>query len=170
MISPAAGLQTASPVGGSVHLMQAQVTLAADRHTEGSVNKHLQPQQISGRTLYLLLSDHVADLMNASEVGFPGQHHHIGILRIELHCFGIGDVHLGADVYLHADRAGIQDHGNIGGNDCRNPGIQGCIQHLAHQSGLVVENFRVQGEIAFNAVFRCNGCDFAEVPKAEIGG
>ena len=116
-ISTPTNLHASSPVGGSVHFVQAQVTFTGNGHTESSVGKHFDTDQFSFRSRNLLVDDLPIDFMHLFQIQLTRQDDNIGKTGIEFQCFRIGNVELCGKMHLLSDAVGIVHSCHIGRND-----------------------------------------------------
>ena len=90
-IATAAGLQTVAAVGAFPVSGQRQVALARNGHAEGSVSKHFNTHQFSGRAADILPHYGIVNLLDLPQVQFTGQHHNIGPLCVKTQRFYVGN-------------------------------------------------------------------------------
>ena len=77
-IRTTAYLHASSAIGRSIQLVQAQITLSGNGHTQSSVAEHFDTHQLTHRTLDLLLLNSIVNLTYLFQVQFTRQYHHIG--------------------------------------------------------------------------------------------
>ena len=88
-------MHAGSAVGAGVHLVQAQVALAAYGHAQGTVAEHLNANQFALGAADILFQYLLVNLSHLVQIKFTRQYHHIGKLGIELECFNVTYVELG---------------------------------------------------------------------------
>ena len=137
-IAPTAYLIAAASVCRAIFLVQAQITLPRDSHTQRSVAKHLYLHQIATASAYLLLFDSSVDMIYLVEVQFACKYHHIGKLGIKLQCLYVRNIELCRQMNLHVAFYGIHHSRHIGGNYSRYACLFDCIDDITHQFRIVV--------------------------------
>ena len=166
-IGAAAHLYALSPVGRAVGMVQTHIALAADGHAEGSVAEHLDADALPLGTADVLLLDAPMDGSHLVEVEFAGQHYHIGKLGIELQRLDVGDVQLGAQVYLLTNAVAVGHHRHITGDNSRDTGLLGGIDDGVHLFDVLAIDDGVDREIRLDAMISTGLGDLMQVVDGE---
>ena len=158
-VAPAAELETGAAVGRLAVLVQAQIAFARDGHAQSPVAEHLDLHRTARRTGDALRGDTVADGPDLLQVEFPGEDHHVGILRVEAQGLGVGDIELSGDMHLQTDTAGIFYSGNVGGYDSRDSCGFGGIEGAVCLGDILVIQDDIEGQICLYVVL-CTVADY----------
>ncbi len=116
LIPSPADLGAGTTVGRRVHFMQAEVAFTRYGHAEGAVAEHLDTHEFPTGAPHVVAHDCIMDGTHLVEVQFAGEHHNIGILRVEFHRVDVRYALLGRDMHLHPTAAGIENRRYIAGD------------------------------------------------------
>ena len=169
-IAPAANLHTGAAVGTFSVGRQRKVALAGSGHTEGPVGEHFYTDPLPRRAADVFGNDGLVDGLHLLQVQLPGQHHHIGPLRIETQGLYVGNAQLRGDMHLQADFPAVQDAGHVGGDDGIHPGGLGGVQRFVCCLEIFSEKGDIQRHIAADAICATDAHNFREVFPGEIIG
>ena len=149
--------------------MQAEVALARHSHAQRAVAEHFEPYPLSRRAAYVLALYGLRYGGHLVEVQLAGQHHHVGICRIEAHGLDIRYVALGGYVYLHAVAAAGGEYGEVGGYD----GAYACLGCRRHDGvdffEVFVVDYGVDRKVCLYSVAGAGGRNVAKVVEGEVG-
>ena len=162
-IAAAAGLQAIAPVGAFAIGRQRQVAFARNRHAKGTVREHLDAHELPGGSFDLFLLNALVNDLHLLQAQFPGQHHHIGPLRIEAKGLEVGDAQLRGDMHLQADFPAIENARHVGGDDGIHTGSLGGIQGGIGFRKLLPIQGDVEGHVGLDAVGAADAQDLRQV-------
>ncbi len=133
------------------------------------MGEHLDFDQLAPRAADVVFLDFPMDARHLLQRQFAGQHHRVGPLREELHGFGIRYVALGRYVHLHADAAGIEYGGHVGGDDGVHALGLGAVDHFVDGGDFVFVDDRVDRQVGFQTCGMGRRDDPRQVVFREVG-
>ena len=105
----------------------------------------------------------VVDIFHLPHVEFTCQYYNICKLSIETKRFNIGDIKLGAQMYLHTYLMAIQHDSHIAGNHSRDFCFDGSVNNLVHHIDIFTIDDGIDCEIALQPMLVTDFCYFLQV-------
>ena len=168
-VAAAADLAARTTICRATRLVQTQVALARNSHTQRAVREHLDADLLARRTADIALLDGAVNRRHLIERELARQHRHIGPLRIELQRLAIRDVELGREVDLHAARTGIENHRLVGRDDCIDLRNGRTIDNGVHLLDLVVVDDRIDRQVGLDARLVSDLDNLIQIIESEVG-
>ena len=169
-VSAAAYLHAGSTVGAGVHLVKAQVALAAYSHAQGTVAEHLNTNQLTLGATHILLQYLTVNLGHLIQVKLTCQYHYIGKPGIELESLYVAYVELSGEMHLHTYLVAVGHHRDITCNNGRNPRFHRSIHDLMNQRNILAVHDCVKRKIALYAMRITLAGNLAQVIERKVAG
>ena len=168
LVGAAADLRARATVSALTLLVQAEVALTRDGHTEGAMGEHLDTDGLTSRTDDGLLDDRLMDGSDLIHIQLTCQDHDVGELCVEAQRLDVGDIELGGEVDFDTDTTCVEHRGDVGSDDSRDVSILRRVDDLAHELKVFVVDDRIDGEIALDIMLTADRRDLIEVFGGEV--
>ena len=169
-VGAAAKLETGTPVGRGIIVVEAEIAFARNGHAKGSVGEDFNLDKLPGGAADVFFPDLPDDFSDLVQTEFPGCYHDIRKTGVEFHGLDVADIALGGNMDFQTDFPGIGYDSPVGGDDGVDAAFLCRLQHLAVFLFLLVVNDRVEGEIGSNPVFPANPANIGQVFHLEVQG
>ena len=168
LVGAAADLRAGATVSALTLLVQAEVALTRDGHTEGAMGEHLDTDGLTSRADDGLFDDRLMDGSDLVHIQLTCQDHDVSELRVEAQRLDVGDIELGGEVDFDTDTTRVEHGRDVGSNDSRDVGSLRRVDDLTHECKVFVVDDRIDGEIALDVVLAADRRDLMEVFGGEV--
>ena len=168
LVGAAADLRARATVSALTLLVQAEVALTRDGHTEGAVGEHLDTDGLTSRADDGLLYDRLMDGSDLVHIQLTCQDHDVGKLCVEAQRLDVGDIELGGEVDFDTDTTRVEHGCDVGSDDSRHVGSLRRVDDLTHERKVFVVDDRIDGKIALDVMLTADRRDLIEVFGGEV--